>query len=222
MFSLEFKANVMVSGVVPALSQYVQPCVCCSWGLWLLLNSSRCLLGFLFFPTLMFLRVFGLQSEEKTNRTPSWSVCLQCDYFRPFPHPSWGGRDPLAGHLDSSPVSHTLALYSPVSSILVAYKAPLIPPSFPCLFSHLSAKTTQYIHTLVKTNKDTLLVFSSYSTTSSPSTSHCVYTGQELKEVNCSFLQSTGHTQCLTWQYSGNHEETLKKKEEYPTIGWRL
>lgn len=113
MFSLEFKANVMVSGVVPSLSQYVQPCVCCSWGLWLLLNSSRCLLGFLFFPTLMFLRVFGLQSEEKTNRTPSWSVCLQCDYFRPFPHPSWGGRDPLAGQPSTFQLPFSFRLLCP-------------------------------------------------------------------------------------------------------------
>lgn len=63
-------------------------------------------------------------------------------------------------------------------------------PLFPCLFSHPSAKKhpQNAYRLLVCKTKHTIPVFSSRSPTSSPSTAHCVYTGQELKEVSCSFF----------------------------------
>lgn len=117
-------------------------------------------------------------------------------------------------HVDSSTHSPVLLTYSytqhPKSS---PYSFPVCPL---LVFTPICTNHETQVVRVWKTNTP-VPVSGSCSTTSSPSASHCVYAGRELKEVNCSFSSpSTGHTlhsvsvlsHHTTWQYSGRRDET--------------
>lgn len=135
----------MSSGVVAlTLSQSVQP-VCLSWGLWLLLNTSRCLLGFLLVPTLMFVGVWTVKGGGRGQ-----TGLIKCSQLVPtisdLPFPTHTESNLYSElvfllrllcppvFLTHLPVSHSLSLHLTllVSSTHSAHKASLIPPTVPC------------------------------------------------------------------------------------------
>lgn len=167
--------------------------------------------------------VWTLKVEGKTSRTPPWTCRIWCNYFRPSclpppTHSQWGSRN-LSAHqpsLSTLPCRffHTSTPYSytqhPKSSPYSFHVCPLL------VFTPICTNHETQVVRVWKTNTP-IPVSGSCSTTSSPSASHCVYAGRELKEVNCSFSSpSTGHTlhsvsvlsHHTTWQYSGRRDET--------------
>ena len=127
------------------------------------------------------------------------------------------------------PLSFTLGyvhLYV-CSTIHTAHKASLLPPSFrlspPALFSHPSAKKpTKYTQTRVGKQTHHSCVWLSHPLISFY---HCVYTGQELKEIYCSSstkyrTRPAVHSQPLC--HLAVAWEPWEDIKEYPTIGFWL
>lgn len=192
----------MSCGLTLIQSQCVRP-VRCSWGLWLLLNASRCLPGFLLVPTRMFVGVWTVKWGEKANRTPPLKCPIQCCCFRPsFSPPTL--RQQRSARGSAFAFTFTLTPNPLLDSVMSTctvhlFHTVLFLPSTRCtkppLSLHLSVCPLPVLAPICQTHKMHIAWKTNTPFLCLP-LPHIAFK-QGLKEVSCCFLPNRGRTQCL-------------------------